>query len=40
VHAEPAGLGHVLLEIRQDLIDTPAGVGRIAASLVGALRES
>ena len=25
-HAEPQGLAHALLEVRQDLIDTPAGI--------------
>ena len=28
VHAEPRGLAHVLFEVRQDLIDTQAGVDR------------
>jgi predicted N-formylglutamate amidohydrolase len=37
-HAEPAGLPHALLEIRQDLIDTPAGVEEWAGIVAAALR--
>jgi predicted N-formylglutamate amidohydrolase len=33
VHGEQAGLPHVLIELRQDLIDTPAGVQRWAERL-------
>lgn len=36
-HAEDTGLPHVLIEIRQDLIDTPAGADEWAAKLAEAL---
>jgi predicted N-formylglutamate amidohydrolase len=32
-HANPRGLANVMIEVRNDLIDTPAGVARIAARL-------
>jgi predicted N-formylglutamate amidohydrolase len=38
-HAEPAGLPHVSIEIRQDLIRTPAGVERWSAILGRAFGE-
>jgi predicted N-formylglutamate amidohydrolase len=38
-HAEPAGLPHVSIEIRQDLIRTPAGVDRWSSILGRALGE-
>jgi len=38
-HAEPAGLPHVSIEIRQDLIRTPAGVERWSCILGRALGE-
>jgi predicted N-formylglutamate amidohydrolase len=37
-HAIPAGLPHALLEIRQDLIDTPPGAEEWAESIAAALR--
>jgi predicted N-formylglutamate amidohydrolase len=37
-HAEAAGLPHAAVEIRQDLIDTPAGVVAWADALAAALR--
>jgi predicted N-formylglutamate amidohydrolase len=37
-HAGEAGLAHVLIEIRQDLIDTHHGAERWARLLAGALR--
>jgi predicted N-formylglutamate amidohydrolase len=37
-HAEPVGLPHALLEIRQDLIDTPAGAATWAEIIAAALR--
>ncbi len=36
-HAESAGLPHVCVEVRQDLLATPAGVLRMTEVLVGAL---
>lgn len=36
-HAEAQGLPHVLLELRQDLIATPAGAARWAGIVTGAL---
>jgi len=36
-HAEPAGLPHAAVEIRQDLIDTPAGAAQWADALAAAL---
>lgn len=36
-HAERAGLPHVCIEVRQDLIDAPAGVARWSTILAGAL---
>ncbi|MBV9523238.1 MAG: N-formylglutamate amidohydrolase [Alphaproteobacteria bacterium] len=36
-HAEPAGLPHAAVEIRQDLIDTPAGAAQWADNLAAAL---
>jgi len=36
-HAEPAGLPHAAIEIRQDLIDTPAGAAYWAEALAAAL---
>jgi predicted N-formylglutamate amidohydrolase len=38
VHAQTRGLAHVSLEIRQDLIDSPAGVASWAERLCTALR--
>jgi predicted N-formylglutamate amidohydrolase len=38
-HAEPAGLPHVLIEIRQDLIDTHHGAEAWANRLAAALRQ-
>lgn len=38
VHAQAGGLAHVSLEIRQDLIDSPAGVASWAERLCAALR--
>ncbi len=38
-HAEPGGLPHVGIEIRQDLIDTEEGAGHWAGILGNALRE-
>ncbi len=38
-HAEAAGIPHVSIEIRQDLVDTEAGAERWADILHGALRE-
>jgi predicted N-formylglutamate amidohydrolase len=37
-HACPAGLPHALVEIRQDLIDTPAGAEEWAGILAGCLK--
>lgn len=37
-HAEKRGLAHALVEIRQDLVDTPEGEARWANLLAGALR--
>jgi predicted N-formylglutamate amidohydrolase len=37
-HAEPAGLPHVAVEIRQDLVDTPAGTAEWADALAAGLR--
>lgn len=37
-HAEPAGLPHAAVEIRQDLIDTPSGTAEWADALAAALR--
>jgi predicted N-formylglutamate amidohydrolase len=37
VHAEPAGLPHVLLEVRNDLIAEAAGVARLARAIGDAL---
>jgi predicted N-formylglutamate amidohydrolase len=36
-HAERVGLPHVCIEVRQDLIDTPAGAARWTELLAGAL---
>ena len=36
-HAEPAGLPHAAVEIRQDLIDTPVGAAQWADALAAAL---
>lgn len=38
-HAEPQGLAHALLEVRQDLIDTPAGVEQWGSLLSEVLAE-
>ncbi|KUF10947.1 N-formylglutamate amidohydrolase [Pseudoponticoccus marisrubri] len=38
VHAEPHGLPHVLLEVRNDLLADDAGVTRVAAALAGVLK--
>jgi predicted N-formylglutamate amidohydrolase len=38
-HAEPTGLPHVSIEIRQDLVSTPEGADRWSAILGGVLRE-
>ncbi|MGQ0664840.1 MAG: N-formylglutamate amidohydrolase [Pseudomonadota bacterium] len=38
-HAESAGLPHVLIELRQDLVDTRHGAERLAAILAAALRK-
>lgn len=38
VHAEPRGLPHLLLEIRNDLIADQSGVDRVADALVAALK--
>lgn len=38
-HAEAAGLPHVSIEVRQDLVDTPEGAERWATMLHEALRE-
>ena len=38
-HAEPAGLPHVAVEFRQDLIADPAGAQHWAAVFAGALEE-
>lgn len=38
-HAEPAGLPHVCLEIRQDTLESPAGVERWVRLLARLLRE-
>jgi predicted N-formylglutamate amidohydrolase len=38
-HAEPAGMPHVSIEVRQDLISTPEGADRWSAILAGALGE-
>lgn len=38
-HAEPRGLAHALLEVRQDLIDTATGVAKWGEMLAEALRE-
>ena len=38
VHAEPRGLPHVLLEVRNDLLADASGVGRVAAALTVALQ--
>ena len=37
-HAEAAGLPHAAIELRQDLIDTPAGAEYWAEALAAALR--
>ena len=39
-HAEPRGLVHALIELRQDLIDTPAGVAEMTDCVEGALGEA
>lgn len=38
-HAEPAGLAHVAIEVRQDLVGDPSGAEKWAAVLAGALGE-
>jgi len=38
-HAEPAGMPHVSIEVRQDLISTPEGADRWSAILGGVLAE-
>ena len=38
-HAEPTGLPHVSIEVRQDLVSTPEGADRWSAILGGVLRE-
>jgi predicted N-formylglutamate amidohydrolase len=38
-HADAQGLANLLIEIRQDLIDTADGVGEWAEILGGALRD-
>lgn len=38
-HAEPRGIAHVLIEVRQDLIDTPAGQADWSARLSRTLGE-
>jgi len=38
-HAEPAGIPHVSIEVRQDLISTPEGADRWSAILGGVLME-
>jgi predicted N-formylglutamate amidohydrolase len=39
-HAEPRGLVNALIELRQDLIDTPAGVAEMTDCVEGALGEA
>lgn len=39
-HAEPRGLPNALIELRQDLIDTPAGVAEMADCVESALGEA
>lgn len=39
-HAEPRGLINALIELRQDLIDTPAGVAEMTDCVEGALAEA
>lgn len=39
-HALPRGLPNVMLEIRNDLVDSPEGVARIAALLAPVLRQA
>jgi predicted N-formylglutamate amidohydrolase len=39
-HAGPRGLANVMIELRNDLIDTPEGVARIAALLAPVLRRA
>ncbi|WP_089231529.1 N-formylglutamate amidohydrolase [Tropicimonas sediminicola] len=38
-HGVARGLANVMIEVRNDLIDTPSGVHRVAAELAGLLRE-
>jgi len=38
-HAEPAGLPHVCIEVRQDTLESPAGIERWVRLLARLLRE-